>query len=49
MDYIRFLSFNVVGGLIWVALFLFSGYFLGTIPVVEKNLTFLRQPLHVAY
>ncbi len=39
MNYIRFLSFNVVGGILWVAIFTFSGYFLGTIPWVEKNLT----------
>ncbi len=38
MNYVRFLSFNVVGGIIWVALFTFAGYFFGTIPFVQDNL-----------
>lgn len=41
MDYARFLSFNVVGGAIWVALFTFGGYFFGTIPFVQDNLGWL--------
>ncbi|MBI3619117.1 DedA family protein, partial [Candidatus Peregrinibacteria bacterium] len=39
MDYGRFLLFNVTGGIAWVALFLFSGYFFGTIPAVVHNFT----------
>lgn len=38
MNYQRFLSFNVVGGLIWIALFVFGGYFFGAIPFVKENL-----------
>lgn len=38
MEYIKFLSYNVIGGVAWVALALFSGYFFGGIPIVEKNL-----------
>ncbi len=41
MDYIKFLSYNVFGGIVWVALFLFSGYFFGQIPFVKQNLTLL--------
>jgi membrane-associated protein len=41
MNYPRFLSFNVVGGIIWVALFTFGGYFFGTIPFVQNNLGWL--------
>ena len=37
MTYWRFLSFNVVGGLAWVALFVLTGYFFGNIPFVKKN------------
>lgn len=37
MDYPRFLAFNMIGGVAWVALFLFGGYFFGNIPAVEKN------------
>ena len=41
MDYIRFLAFNVVGGIIWVGLFIFSGFYFGQIEVVQENLTFI--------
>ena len=39
MDYRRFLMFNVVGGVIWVALIAYAGYMFGTVPVVKENLT----------
>lgn len=39
MEYLRFLSYNVVGGIIWVALFVFGGYYFGGLPFVEDNLT----------
>jgi membrane-associated protein len=39
MRYGRFLAYNVIGGVAWVALFTGAGYFFGSIPVVEKNLT----------
>ena len=37
MTYWRFITYNVVGGILWVALFSFGGYFFGNLPVVEKN------------
>lgn len=39
MEYKKFFSFNVIGGLAWVTLFLFAGYFFGRLEFVEKNLT----------
>ncbi len=37
MTYGRFITYNVVGGLAWVAIFTFMGYFFGNLPFVQKN------------
>lgn len=37
MKYPRFLAYNVIGGFVWTAGFIFLGYFFGNIPFVEKN------------
>ena len=37
MSYGRFLSYNVLGGLLWVWLLVFLGYFFGNIPVVKQH------------
>jgi len=39
MRYSRFLSYNIVGGLMWVTLFLFTGFFFGNLPLIKENLT----------
>lgn len=41
MDYGRFISFNVIGGIIWIVLFTLAGFFFGNIPVVKKNFEFV--------
>lgn len=41
MDYPRFLSFNVIGGVIWITSFLFAGYFFGNIPAVKHNFEYV--------
>jgi membrane-associated protein len=37
MTYWRFLLYNVVGGIVWVAVCLFAGYWFGNIPIVKQN------------
>ncbi len=37
MSYPRFLAYNVLGGLGWVSVCLFSGYFFGNLPFVRRN------------
>jgi len=39
MRYGRFISYNVIGGIAWVAAFVFGGYFFGNIPLVKRNFT----------
>ena len=39
MNYFRFISYNVVGGVVWIASFVFGGYYFGNIPMVKKNFT----------
>ena len=37
MTYWKFISYNVFGGVGWVAVFVFGGYFFGNLPLVRKN------------
>ena len=37
MTYGRFISYNVFGGLAWIAIFLFGGYYFGNLPFVKRN------------
>ena len=39
MSYGRFLTYNVVGGILWVGIFVFAGYFFGNIPFVRDHFT----------
>lgn len=41
MEYKKFLSYNIIGGIAWVAIFIFSGYYFGRIPFVQENLTYI--------
>lgn len=41
MNYKKFLLYNIVGGLVWVSLFLFMGFYFGMLPWVEKNLSLI--------
>jgi membrane-associated protein len=37
MDYRKFMSFNVIGALLWVGLILPAGWYFGNFPVVKEN------------
>jgi len=41
MRYGYFLTYNLVGGTVWVSLFLWMGYFFGGLPVVEDNFSLI--------
>ncbi len=41
MSYRHFASYNVIGGVVWVALFSYAGYFFGGMEIVQKNLELL--------
>jgi membrane-associated protein len=37
MNYARFIIYNIVGGIAWVGLFVFLGYWFGAMPFVKKH------------
>jgi membrane-associated protein len=37
MHYLKFITYNVLGAVMWVSLFLGAGYFFGNIPFVRDN------------
>ncbi|SHE89761.1 membrane-associated protein [Caldanaerobius fijiensis DSM 17918] len=41
MRYLRFLSYNMIGGISWTALFAFGGYYFGNLKFVKENFSFV--------
>ncbi len=41
MPYRRFLSYNVIGGCLWIGLLVYAGYLFGNIPWVKSNLSLI--------
>lgn len=37
MTYSKFITYNVVGGVVWVAIFVYAGYFFGRLEFIQKN------------
>jgi membrane-associated protein len=47
MPYGRFLAFDVGGGILWVGLFVWAGYFFGNLPVVHRNFSMVIMAIIV--
>jgi membrane-associated protein len=41
MSYLRFATYNIFGGVVWVVSFLLLGFFFGGLPVVKDNFTYV--------
>jgi membrane-associated protein len=39
MTYPRFISFSIIGNVLWVVLFATGGFFFGNIPIIKQNFT----------
>jgi membrane-associated protein len=39
MTYSRFIVYNIMGGISWIALFIFGGYYFGNLSIVKRNFT----------
>ena len=37
MSYLKFLAYNIIGGVAWVGICVFSGFYFGNLPFVKKN------------
>jgi membrane-associated protein len=37
MSYGKFIAYNIIGGIAWVAIFIYTGYFFGSHPIIQKN------------
>ncbi len=47
MHYLTFAHYNVIGAIVWVTIFVGSGYFFGNIPFVKKNFTLVTLSIVV--
>ncbi|MBS3168581.1 DedA family protein [Candidatus Woesearchaeota archaeon] len=41
MNYFTFLSYNIIGGIVWVGIFIFAGFFFGNVPIIKENLSII--------
>jgi membrane-associated protein len=47
MTYLHFISYNIIGGIAWIAIFIFGGYYFGNLPIVQKNFTLVIMAIIV--
>lgn len=47
MNYLRFLSYSVIGACLWVSSFVLAGFFFGNIELVRKNFTLVVMAIIV--
>ena len=38
MSFPSFFKYNIIGGIVWVSMFIFAGFFFGNIPIVKEQL-----------
>lgn len=41
MKYGRFIFYNLIGGILWVAVFFIGGYYFGNMPIVQENFSLI--------
>ncbi|KRU28931.1 membrane protein [Clostridium sporogenes] len=41
MSYLKFIIYNVLGGLLWIALFLGGGYLFGNLPFIKQHFSYV--------
>ncbi len=41
MGYLRFLTYNILGGVLWVSTFTLGGFFFGNLPVIKENFSWV--------
>lgn len=47
MPYRQFVAYNVIGGVLWVTIFSYLGYFFGNLPIVKDNLSLVLAAIIV--
>ncbi len=45
MTYGKFILYNIVGGVVWVNLFVWVGYFVGNLEFVQKNFSYIAMAI----
>jgi len=47
MTYLRFFLYDLFGGALWISVFVFGGYYFGTLPAVRRNFTLVIMAIVV--